>query len=376
MLKKVTIYDVAAMSGVSACSVSWVLGGHPRSREISPAVREKIRTAAQKLGYRRNISAATIRKGVNESTVGLLPGNIDDELLYMAISEINANGRGVRIYNNADIEETIRDLEDNQINRLLSFNGRRSVDPGLLKYAAENKIRMIMVGGEPIPGFITIRTDERLAMHQAVEYLYSLGHRKICLHCGPHCYFSTNERHEGFLDALREFGLDDSPANVLCEDVSAASLFRFLHERTPSAVCGISPVQTIRIELLLMKSGLRIPEDISLLSFGNRRGMASGFSVVPLTSLTEQTEKMIHCAVHTLFELRDAVSETTLFPTSLTVAESCMLPGPNYARNLKMAEPREKWLIVPPGPSAKPYAEHSNNKKTKHQRSHRNADPQ
>ena len=374
MLKKVTIYDVAAISGVSASSVSWVLGGNPRSREISPAVREKIRNAATKLGYRRNISAATMRKGVNESTVGLLPGNIDDELLYMAISEINANGRGVRIYNNADIEETIRDLEDNQINRLLSFNGRQHVDQILLKYASENNIRMVMVGGEPVPGFITIRTDERLAMHQAVEYLYGLGHRKICLHCGPHRYFSTNERHEGFLQALREFGLDDSPSNVLCEEVSAASLFRFLHERLPSAICGIYPGWTISIELLLMKSGLRIPEDISLLSFGNRKGIASGFSVVPVTSLTEQTEEMIHSAVHTLLELPDAVSKTTLFPASLTVAESCMPPGPDHVRNIKMAQPREKWLIVPPGPLVKSSAKHSKNKKKTYRRSHQNAD--
>ena len=354
MQKKVTIYDVAALSGVSASSVSWVLGGHPRSREISAAVREKIRDAAKKLGYRRNISAATMRKGVNESTIGLLPGNSDSELLYMAISDINAQGRGVRIYNNADIGETIQDLEDNQINRLLSFNGRQHVDPVLLKYVTENKIRMVMVGGESVPGFITIRTDERLAMRQAVQYLYNLGHRKICLHCGPHRYFSTNERHEGFLQALREFGLDDTPSNVLCEEVSAASLFRFLHERLPSAICGIYPSWTIDIELLLMKSGLRIPEDISLLSFGNRGGLASGFSVVPLTSLTEQTGEMVRCAVHTLLELPDAVSQTTLFPTLLTVAESCMPPGPDYEMNIKCAVPRDKWLIAPPGSSVQP----------------------
>jgi LacI family transcriptional regulator len=347
-LKKVTIYDVAAMSGVSAPSVSWVLSGHPRSREISEAVREKIKNAANKLGYRRNISAATMRKGVNESTIGLLPGNCDNELLYMTISEINANGLGVRIYNNADIRETIKDLEDNQINRLLSFNGRVSVDPMLLKYVSENNIKMIMVGGEPIPGFITVRTDERLAMHQAVEYLYNLGHRNICLHCGPHCYFSTKERHNGFLQALRDFGLDDSPTNVLCETVSASSLFRFLHEKTPSALCSISPVQTINIEMLLMKSGLRVPEDISLLSFGNRGKIASNFSFVPLTALTEQTEQIVHCAVHTLLGLPDAVQETTLFHTSLTLAESCMPPRADYARIIKCAEPRDKWLIVPP----------------------------
>lgn len=365
MQKKATIYDVAAISGVSACSVSWVLGGHPRSREISAAVREKIRNAAKKLGYRRNISAATMRKGFNESTIGLLPGNSDKDLLYMAVSEINANGLGVRIYNNADIEKTIRDLEDNQINRLLSFNGRQNVDPLLLKYASDNNIRMVMVGGEPVPGFITIRTDERLAMHQAVKYLYDLGHRKICLHCGPHRYFSTNERHEGFLQALREFGLDDSPSNVLCEEVSATSLFRFLHERLPSAICGIYPGWTINIELLMMKSGLRIPEDISLLSFGNRDGLASGFSVVPLTSLTEQTGEMVRCAVHTLLELPDAVHQTTLFPTTLTVAESCMPPGPDHVRNIKLATPRKKWLIAPPGTSVDSSAEHSKNKKTR-----------
>ena len=61
--KRVTICDIAEAAGVSACSVSWVLRNHPRSKDMNANTRQRILEAAAKLGYVQNQLAIATRTG-------------------------------------------------------------------------------------------------------------------------------------------------------------------------------------------------------------------------------------------------------------------------------------------------------------------------
>ncbi|WOF23165.1 LacI family DNA-binding transcriptional regulator [Microbacterium betulae] len=60
--RRVTVSDVARLSGVSRATVSYVLNDAP-NQTIPPATRQRVREAAAELGYTRSAAAVALRRG-------------------------------------------------------------------------------------------------------------------------------------------------------------------------------------------------------------------------------------------------------------------------------------------------------------------------
>ncbi|HLT83518.1 MAG TPA: LacI family DNA-binding transcriptional regulator, partial [Phototrophicaceae bacterium] len=73
--KRVTLADVARQAGVSSSTASLVLSGRGRELRISDAVHDRVRTAAEELGYRRNTISVGLRKG-STNTIGFVSDTV------------------------------------------------------------------------------------------------------------------------------------------------------------------------------------------------------------------------------------------------------------------------------------------------------------
>jgi DNA-binding LacI/PurR family transcriptional regulator len=123
--------------------------------------------------------------------------------------------------------------------------------------------------GLPVP---SVSTDCVAASEQAVQHLFSLGHRNIAFYSGPVIHTSTVEdRRQGFAKAFADRGIPLDPACV-CPDLSSlddiAMIIRHLSEHPQ-----ISAAFTTEFEIaLLLKNALaamgrHIPRDFSLITF-------------------------------------------------------------------------------------------------------------
>ena len=264
----ITIYDVAKRAKVSPSWVSWALRDHPRAQEIRPETRERIRNAAKELGYLKNRSATTIRTGFNASTVALLAtGNVHPQGNFSLLTRLNALGYELRFYSLGKPKKAFEEILANQLRYVICKVPIHEVRLQVAELCRANGIRAVFLGAGAVGmGYPVFSVDTRREMCQLTRRFFSLGHTEIALLCGVHRYCATELRHLGYLDAFREHGLEPDPEMTLCEEYSTQSFLHFVERKRPTALACIDGLLATRALNDLIRHGVRVPEDISILA--------------------------------------------------------------------------------------------------------------
>ena len=274
-----TIYDIAEKAGVSACWVSFVLRDHPRAKEVSPAMRDRIKAAAAELHYHRNLSAATISGGFNRSTIAMVVPDTWKMRKYSymntryfhAIRYFNENGYGVRIYcENDDLENTFQEILSNQIRYVFVNLYDREKRDLCAEICRKNKLMAAFRGCHlpPYPDFPSFESDEKAILASLTEYLVKLGHKRIGAVLGTLCSPGNQMRYQAWRAAMKKYGLPDDPE--LCMHVHGFSddaLLRLLREQRPTALFAADHSMATRILHFCAFYRIPVPEAFSLVSF-------------------------------------------------------------------------------------------------------------
>jgi GntR family transcriptional regulator of arabinose operon len=128
-----------------------------------------------------------------------------------------------------------------------------------------------------LPGLETnvVRSDSAKGAMLAVDHLWSLGHRNIAI-CtdSPQPTASVEERIKGYIEALKVKGAMINPALLLNEfDInkdeidSKHPLYRFVKSRLASAYITLNSNLGVHIWSIAKDLGLRVPEDLSIVTF-------------------------------------------------------------------------------------------------------------
>ena len=289
----VRLKDLSAELGMSVSTISRILRDDPRASEFRACTRERVLCAARRLGYRRNLSAATIRNGYDSSTVGILL-NEEEHAIYPVVlrmvKNLNQRGFGVHVYCDDDIEGIFQGIFSNQIRYLVNFRRKISDLDISVGYCRPKNLRMAIARNQLLyADFPSFGSNDKQIMYDMVAYLYNLGHRKIALHCGMHSLlFSANEvRHDGFLAALSAFNLEDCFEMTVCPENYTDELFLQLWQKhRPTAICCVDTAIALKIELLLRDIGVAVPDDVSLIAFGDMPHLLQ-YSRPQITSMQE-----------------------------------------------------------------------------------------
>lgn len=177
---------------------------------------------------------------------------------------------------------------------------------------------------------LSVNFDKDVGEH-AVDYLYSLGHRKIGIVDGDFRRLSCLNRHESFVRGMTKYGL---PLNNkwmchggIVKETGYEASKRMLQETIedlPTAIyvnndaCAFGVMQACR------ELGLQIPEDISIIGCdGHDYGR---FAQPALTTFAFDYRKMFRSLVERLIQAVDKdedVPRTEFIESTLVVRESC-----------------------------------------------------
>lgn len=303
---RVTLHDVAAASGVSKSTVSRILDERlPRSESDTA---RRVRQVAAELGYVRDISAASLRRG-NTSTVGVIVPRLTDTvmaMLYEALAHACArSGRFAIVATTDDEPQADRAAAQSLL--------QRGVDGLVLSTAREDDDFPVQLETRGVPYVLALRSDgrskssvgdDRLGGYLATRHLLDLGHRRIGIIAGPAYASSSRGRLAGYRSAMAEAGVAVDPGWVVEStfgiDSGADAAERLMGASPrPSAIFAMNDNTAIGALSALSKLGLSVPDDVSLVGY-NDIPIVSRLSV-PLTSVRVPFDRIAAEALDLLY---------------------------------------------------------------------------
>lgn len=271
MRKPARLSDVAKLAGVSSALVSRIVNEDPTLR-VRQETRDTVRSAIAMLNYAPHPSARALRNA-QTGLLGFALHGVNDPLYVEMVDAAQAEAAR---RNYSVILMNIEELSDRRGAFHEIVLGRR-VD-GLLIHGGhgrgESELRdiarglpSVMFNADPANGLRTIRFDDATAAEVATRHLIELGHREIVFlgDIGA----TSQRRYEGYRRALDEAGLPSFPPVVagLSPDETHEATQRFLRSGTrATAFVAMSTTGALGMHSGIVSSGLRIPEDLSLVS--------------------------------------------------------------------------------------------------------------
>jgi LacI family transcriptional regulator len=286
---RATIVDVAAEAGVHPSTVSRVLTGHTGTT-VRQETRERVLTAAERLGYRASVLARSLRLQ-QTLTLGMLVPDISNPFFSPIIkgAEEAALERGYNLIlcNTEDDparEETyLRLLRQRQVDGLLIASSQMA-DRTIADLRDEGELPFVLLNrATRSADDFAVVVDNRAAASEAVAHLAALGHRRVGHIAGPQTTTTGLERLDGYLDGVRAHGLSVEPglvveAEAFSVDAGCRALVAMLAGGArPTAVFAANDLIAIGIFQRLREVGIVVPRGLSVV----------GFNDIPLAGLLE-----------------------------------------------------------------------------------------
>jgi len=326
--KNITIQDIAERANVSISTVSRVLN---KTAPVAEKTRERILSIIAELGYKPNLFAQGLAGGQSR-TVGVLTQLIGspfyDVILRGILKGIDGSGYSPLFADGGwDAQKDQMALNmfmQRQVDGLIILNGH-SPEEFLVEIASE--IPMIIVGRD-IPDLkgLCLPFDDFDAAQKAAQYLVEAGHRRIAHITGLQNHQDAIERREGYLQALKEAGIEPDPNLIIEGDFTEPSgvmavEMLLMRGHIFSAIFAANDQMAYGARLALYRRGLRVPDDVSLVGFDDQA--PSAYTIPPLTSIRRPPLEIGEAVGQALVSLIQGKSVTLpKFQSTLVIRES------------------------------------------------------
>lgn len=326
-----TIQDVAAAAGVSVSTVSRVLNN---KSDVAAETSERIHRVINELGYASGLAAKSLRSRKTD-VVGLLVPDMGQSYSLQIIRgvsrAVNELGYGLLAYSSGKkVGHTQADWEQQQVALL---NG--SITDGVIvvtPYAQTFRTIAPLVAVDPqsdgidFPAVISTNCVGAMA---AMDYLLSLGHRRIGFIGGRPELQSSQRRLQGYYDSLAGAHIAVDAALVQDGDFTWKSGYRcaqalFTLAELPTAIFAANDEMAFGVMAAAEAAGIRLPDDLSLVGFDNIPEAAA--AQPPLTTVDQSLVMMGELAAELLVKVINGETLPELLhkvPTRLIVRDSC-----------------------------------------------------
>jgi DNA-binding LacI/PurR family transcriptional regulator len=293
----VRLKDIAERAGVSVMTVSKALRDEP---DVSAATKTRLKLIAQQMGYVPDSSAQGLRTRTTK-LFGLAISSFTNPIFARVVLAIEERAHELgydlllaHTLNNPEREEScIRRFLARRVDGLFICPVYRFANEARIYQELHTRGVPTVLLGHHAPfcsQFPNVETDDLLGGYAAAQHLLKLGHKRIAFLAGPQAAPWTHERFEGYRRALRESGLEVNDKLVFqagrtMDDGAKAALQMINESSNPTAVQAVNDMVAIGCAETLLNQGLRIPEDISLVGFGNI--LLSEHFRVPLTTVRQ-----------------------------------------------------------------------------------------
>lgn len=271
-VKRISVKDVAARSGVSFQTTSKVLNG---KGSVSDQTRERILSAAKDLGYVPNILARSL---VTRSTraIGLVASDFNDPNLsrFIVGAEREARRQGYAVVissidpDGAGGDRATRALIERRVDGILLAAPQMEKDFETARLI-NGQLPTVSLHHVPGGGIATVGSDHSLTGLLATRHLIQLGHRKVGTVTGPLARRVTHSRLRGYRQALEAAGLSYDQSLIEEGDWQISGGFeaaqRLLSRRPDlTAIFAQNDTMAIGVLSLLRELGRRVPGDCAV----------------------------------------------------------------------------------------------------------------
>ncbi len=308
-MKKSTLADIARLTGLSITTISRVLNGKSEEFRISKSSQEVVLKAVKELDYRPNIAAQNLRSS-SMHTIGLLVPRIDNPF-FANIASIIIQEAHKYTYPVMVIDTVENPLEeDAALDTLLSRNvdgiivAPCSDSPDRLREIAEKKPVVLIDRYYEDVDLPYVATDNYSGAVEAVNMLITNGHTDIMCIQGSPLSITSRNRIRGYRDAMVSAGLEEC-VNIRGNDYSVQNGYietklELLSGRAVSAVFALSSTILLGAMKAIEEQGLKVPDDISLVSFDNN--VFLDYLNPPITRVCQPVEHIGIVAVKILMD--------------------------------------------------------------------------
>lgn len=311
---KVTSLDVARLAGVSQSAVSRVF---TPGASASKKTVEKVRKAAEELGYRPNVLARAMvsgKSGIIGLVVAYLNNQFYPEALERLTNALRERGYHVLVFlasNSAgNVDCVVEEILDFQVDGIITASVALSSDLSARCKAAG--VPMVLFNrAQDDPSMSAVTSDNIAGGRKAAEFLLAGGHKKIGYIAGWEGASTQRDREAGFRAGLEEAGVTlhaREVGNFVTEQTREATRRMFAND-PPDAVfvandhMAISVMDTLRFEL-----GLNVPGDVSVIGYDDVT--AAGWPTYNLTTVRQSANRMVAETVDILLgKIEDPNSE-------------------------------------------------------------------
>jgi LacI family transcriptional regulator len=315
---------------LSQTTVSLVLNNSPSAKSIPAETRKRVVEAAERLDYRPNYFARSLRQSRSMS-VGVLAPDLSEGYFTSVMSGVVQELTAARYF----YFTACHDWKTELIEKYPRMLVERAVDGLLLLNTAVEELAVpvpvVAISAHSAADKVTnIVLDHHRAAQQALSHLYQLGHRRIAIMRGPHAIPDSEFRWESIQQVAREMDLKLDQDLAIRIDTTGWSTKAGQHPMAPeigykpiqallertrdfTAVFCFNDIAAIGAIRALKDAGLSVPEDVSVVGFDDI--LSAAYATPSLTTVRQPLAEMGRRGAKVLLER--IADQKKAFPTDI-----------------------------------------------------------
>ncbi|MFZ0910262.1 MAG: LacI family DNA-binding transcriptional regulator [Candidatus Acidiferrales bacterium] len=304
---RVTLKTLAQHLGLTPGTVSAALNDSAAARSLPEHTKRRILEAAREFNYKPNYFAQSLRLS-RTYTIGVIAEEIGDAYGAMIISGAEDYLRKHNYFFLTVCHRHDQKILQNYSQLLLARGVEGFITTDTSIKASLGRPTVAVSGHERVDGVTNIILDHKLAARLALNHLAELGHEEIAFLKGHPLSSDSATRWEAICGVAAEMGIRIRPELVIQIDSTVSTPHlgypyakQLLARRQPfTALFAYNDVSAIGAMWAFRESGLRIPEDLSVVGFDDIP--AASFADPALTTVRQPLERMGEIAAKTLVQ--------------------------------------------------------------------------
>lgn len=271
--KPITIVDVAEYAKVAIGTVSRYINGKKVRRENE----KRIEDAIKALNYQTNPIARAMSTD-STKTIAVIIDGFDEfhmRILSFLISEFESRGYTVSTFHyregQGELEALMRSVSANRVDGIVMSGPFKD---GLTAKLMQIPNRPVVLFNNETSGLgiDQVVVNNKEISKQAVDYLFMMGHENIAIVAAGFNNSSGRLRYEGYVQALQNSEIPLNEDYIYEGDWKSSAGYMALKQfmalpNPPTAIFSVSYLMTIGIISAAKELGIKIGEDLSLISF-------------------------------------------------------------------------------------------------------------
>ncbi|MDI9477733.1 MAG: LacI family DNA-binding transcriptional regulator [Bacillota bacterium] len=335
-MKNVTIKDVAKAAGVSPSTVSRVISDSDR---ISAETKELVRRTMKELGYHHNAIARSLVTQKTD-TIGLVMARPTQQAfanpffsgIIQGIAGVTQEKHYSLILSSTgdyreEQEETLKLFRNRRVDGVILMSSRRNDE--LIEKLIKSDYPFVLIGRSPDhEGIPIVNNDNIKDTYASASFLLKRGYKKVVALSGPEEYIVSQDRAQGYMQALQEHG-DMEPEFIFVDDFKFEAAYEGIldylqeNEKDFDAILAFDDMLALGAMRAIQEQGLRIPEDVGIMGFNDEPMLTylkPALSTVrlPIQRMGEEAARML---IKMLNE-KGYKGEEIILPTELIIRDT------------------------------------------------------